>query len=163
MGSSLGEALLPYQALRHDCPLMVEHRDSGRTHEIQAQDPKRLMVSGQNSTGQVIEPRPAVLARSVPALCRHHRRSEPRRHCRRMGIAHQPASDAGGSGRSTWHHQIEEVRLIICGEAMGQYRLMDDACHHSNQNPSREHMICYRTWVRWSHLSAPPSAPWNPG
>ena len=31
-------------------------------HEIQAQDPKRLMVSGQNSTGQVIEPRPAVLA-----------------------------------------------------------------------------------------------------
>src|SRR4051812_42925429 len=32
-------------------------------HEIQTQDPgsKRLMVSGQNSTGQVIEPRAAVL------------------------------------------------------------------------------------------------------
>src|SRR4051812_17980592 len=33
-------------------------------HEIQTQDPgpKRLMVSSQNSTGQVIEPRSAVLA-----------------------------------------------------------------------------------------------------
>jgi hypothetical protein len=116
------------------------------------------MVSGQNSTAQVIEPRPAVLAPvalPMPLI---------------MAMADHRGTGTGGAANSFRPSMvpdqlialsIKEVRLIICGEAMGQYRLMDDACHHSNQNPSREDMICYRT--RWSHLSAPPSAPWNPG
>ena len=54
--------------------------------------------------------------------------------------------------------QIDHLR-----RSHGRYRLRDDAGHHSNQEPSREAMICYRTWVRWSHPPAPPSAPRNPG
>src|SRR5689334_18513604 len=45
----------------------------------------------------------------------------------------------------------------------GRYRLRDDAGNLSNQKPSRKDMICHRTWVRWSHPSAPPPAPRNPG
>src|SRR3954452_2095876 len=33
----------------------------------------------------------------------------------------------------------------------GQYRLMGDAGHCSNQTLSKKAIICHRTWVRWSH------------
>src|SRR3954468_2906324 len=133
-----------------------------QAHEIQTQDPgpKRLMVSGQNSPGQVIEPRPAVLAPvplPMPLI---------------MAMADHRGTGTGRAANSV-RPSIVPDQLITFGiidqggqidylrRSHGWYRLMDDACHHSNQNPSREDMICYRT--RWSHLSAPPSAPWNPG
>ena len=34
----------------------------------------------------------------------------------------------------------------------GQYRLMGDAGHCSNQTPPRKTIICHQTWVRWSQL-----------
>jgi hypothetical protein len=83
-------------------------------HE-QAQDPKRLMVSGQNSTGQVIEPRPAVLAPvalPMPLI---------------MAMADHRGTGTGGAANAVRPSMvpdqlialsIKEVRLIICGEAM---------------------------------------------
>src|SRR4051794_23873262 len=137
-----------------------------QTHEIQTQDPdpKRLMMSGQDSTRQVIEPRSAVLASVALPMP--------------LGVI-MAMADHGGAGTGRAAHSFRPAmvpdQLIAFGiidqggqidhlqRSHGWYQLMDDACHHSNQNPSREDMICYRTWVRWSHLWAPPSAPWNPG
>jgi hypothetical protein len=95
--------------------LWLNIRDSGRTHEVQAQDPKRLMVSGQNSTAQVIEPRPAVLAPvalPMPLI---------------MAMADHRGTGTGGAANSFRPSMvpdqlialsIKEVRVIICGEAM---------------------------------------------
>ena len=88
-------------------------------HEIQTQDPdpKRLMVSGQNSTGQVIEPRPAVLA---PVAL-------PMPLGLIMAMADHRGTGTGGEANSVRPSMvpdqlialsIKEVRLIICGEAM---------------------------------------------
>ena len=88
-------------------------------HEIQTQDPgpKRLMVSGQNSTGQVIEPRSAVLT-PVPLP---------------MSLGFIMAmADHGGAGTARAANavrpsivpdqlialSIKDVRLIICSEVM---------------------------------------------
>jgi len=30
-------------------------------------------------------------------------------------------------------------------------RLRDNVCHRNNQKPRRKDIICYRTWVQWSH------------
>src|SRR3954447_22401114 len=122
------------------------------------------MVSGQDGPGQVIEPRFAVLAPvALPML---------------LGLIMAMADHGGtGTGRATnsFRPSMMPDQLITLGiidqggqidhlrRSHGRYQLMDDACHHSNQKPSRKEMICHRTWVRWLHPSAPPSAPRNPG
>src|SRR4051794_14323673 len=136
-------------------------------HEIQTQDPgpKRLMVSSQNSTGQVIEPRSAILT-PVPLP---------------MSLGFIMAmADHGGAGTvraaNAVRPSIVPDQLIALGiidqgrqsdhlrRSHGQYRLMGDAGHCSNQTLSKKAIICHRTWVRWSHPPrTPPPAPRNPG
>jgi hypothetical protein len=121
-------------------------------HEIQTQDPgpKRLMVSSQNSTGQVIEPRSAILT-PVPLP---------------MSLGFIMAmADHGGAGTARAANAVRPSivpdQLIALGiidqgrqsdhlqRSHGQYRLMGDAGHCSNQTPSKKAIICHRT--RWSH------------
>src|SRR3954453_5472393 len=124
-------------------------------HEIQTQDPgpKRLMVSSQNSTAQVIEPRSAILT-PVPLP---------------MSLGFIMA-DHGGAGTARAANSVRPSivpdQLIALGiidqgrqsdhlqRSHGQYRLMGDAGHCSNQTPPRKTIICHQTWVRWSHSSA---------
>src|SRR4051812_44520884 len=123
-------------------------------HEIQTQDPgpKRLMVSSQNSTGQVIEPRPAILT-PVPLPMS-------------LGFIMAMADHGGaGTGRAAnaVRPSIVPDQLIALGiidqgrqidhlrRSHGQYRLMGDAGHCSNQTLSKKAIICHWTWVRWSH------------
>ena len=110
-------------------------------HEIQTQDPdpKRLMVSSQNSTGQVIEPRSAVLA-PVPL---------PMPLGLIMAMADHRGTGTGGAANSV-RPSIVPDQLIALGiidqgrqidhlrRSHGRYRLMDDACHRSNQNAIEE-------------------------
>src|SRR4051794_37534805 len=121
-------------------------------HEIQTQDPgpKRLMVSSQNSTGQVIEPRSAILT-PVPLP---------------MSLGFIMAmADHGGAGTARAANAVRPSivpdQLIALGiidqgrqsdhlrRSHGQYRLMGDAGHCSNQTLSKKAIICHRT--RWSH------------
>src|SRR3954470_4506685 len=122
------------------------------------------MVSGQDGPRHVIEPRPAVLAPVALPMP--------------LGVI-MALADHGCTGTARAAHSFRPAmvpdQLIAFGvidqggqidhlrRSHGRYRLRDDACHHSNQKPSRKDMICYRTWVRWSHPPAPPSAPRNPG
>src|SRR4051812_21094765 len=117
-------------------------------HEIQTQDPgpKRLMVSSQNSTAQVIEPRSAILT-PVPLP---------------MSLGFIMA-DHGGAGTaraanavrpSIVPDQLIALGIIDQGRQSdhlqrSQYRLMGDAGHCSNQTLSKKAIICHRT--RWSH------------
>src|SRR4051812_36847196 len=112
------------------------------------------MVSGQNSTAQVIEPCSAVLA-PVPLPIS-------------LGVI-MAMADHGGAGTARAANAVRPAivpdQLIALGvidqgrqsdhlqRRHGQYRLMGDAghCtgHCSNQTPSRKAIICHRT--RWSH------------
>jgi hypothetical protein len=87
------------------------------------------MVSGQNSPGQVIEPRPAVLAPvalPMPLV---------------MAMADHRGTGTGGAANSVRPSMasdqlitlsIKDVRLIICGEAMGSVPA-DGRCLPSQQ------------------------------
>src|SRR5688500_16972479 len=118
------------------------------------------MVSSQDGARQVIEPRPAVLT-PVPL-------SMP------LGLIMTVADHrATGTGRAANPFRPSTVsdQLIAFGiiDQSGQvdylrrsdswYRLIDDSRHQINKKPSRNDMICYRTWVRSSHPSPPPPAP----
>src|SRR3954470_12150143 len=134
--------------------LLVRHVQA---HEIKTYDPdpKRLMVSGQNSIGQVIEPCSTVLA-PVPL---------PVSLGFIMAMAYHRGTGTGGAANAVRPSRVPD-QLIALGiidqgrqidhlqRSHGQYRLMGDAGHCSNQTPSRKAIICHRT--RWSH---PPRTP----
>src|SRR3954453_9054653 len=122
------------------------------------------MVSGQDGPRHVIEPRPAVLAPVALPMP--------------LGVI-MALADHGCTGTARAAHSFRPAmvpdQLIAFGvidqggqidhlrRSHGRYRLRDEARHHSNQKPSRKDIICHRTWVRWSHPSASPPAPRNPG
>src|SRR5688572_11671115 len=102
------------------------------------------MVSSQNSTGQVIEPRSAILT-PVPLP---------------MSLGFIMAmADHGGAGTARAANAVRPSivpdQLIALGvidqgrqsdhlqRSHGQYRLMGNAGHWSNQTPSRKAIICH--------------------